>query len=664
MLIKSLYYKNFRQFKGEKTIEFSCDPKKNVTIILGNNTFGKTTLLQMFNWCFYNRAIFNDNPNFLLNLELKSQMYNGDSNEVMVEILLIHEGREYTINRRQEYLKTNGNVTAKTSQLKVSYKDLSTGKTNYIEKDQDMQSVINLILPEDLSGYFFFDTERVQNVAERKDLSKAVKGLLGLTVLDNACKHLGKEESKTSVIGSFYEDLKSNDDSKAAAALEEVQAAEQERVAQCQIKEDAETDIDVYERRKVLLENKIRDLAETTDLQKQKDQYSGYIKAEQNALDSVYKNYSTVFGDDSVWFFAQPLYRQALDFLKEAKVTDKGITDVTANTIKELIANGRCLCGAEITNGNEAYRHLIEQIKYVPPESIGTSIKHFKKECTSYDRVNLNDKYYLDVQNSVANILNSKKRIQEWEDQISEIERKIEGKEDAKKYQIELNDVKEKLKRKMNAKESAIAKIATAEDRKARFKKTYDALIAKSDKSKEIRRYLAYAEKICSWIQEYYNDEESKIRSELQEHVNLIFQKMYHGERELEINERYQTVLYSVILETGERVISGESEGLIRVKNFAFIAGLVDLAKQKAIRVGNKSLETEPYPLILDAPFSNADEGHIQNISRELPKVAEQVIMFVMEKDWKYAEQVILDKVEKCYLLEKHSDTYSTIKQG
>ena len=152
MLIKSLYYKNFRQFKGEKTIEFSCDPKKNVTIILGNNTFGKTTLLQMFNWCFYNRAIFNDNPNFLLNLELKSQMYNGDSNEVMVEILLIHEGREYTINRRQEYLKTNGNVTAKTSQLKVSYKDLSTGKTNYIEKDQDMQSVINLIEPNSAAG--------------------------------------------------------------------------------------------------------------------------------------------------------------------------------------------------------------------------------------------------------------------------------------------------------------------------------------------------------------------------------------------------------------------------------------------------------------------------------------------------------------------------------
>ena len=78
MLIKSLRYKNFRQFKGENQIAFSCDPQKNVTIILGDNTFGKTTLLQMFNWCFYDKAIFNDNPDFLLNLELASAMYNGD----------------------------------------------------------------------------------------------------------------------------------------------------------------------------------------------------------------------------------------------------------------------------------------------------------------------------------------------------------------------------------------------------------------------------------------------------------------------------------------------------------------------------------------------------------------------------------------------------------
>lgn len=49
---------NFRQFRGTTKLEFSCDSERNVTIILGDNTYGKTTLLQAFNWCFYGKADF------------------------------------------------------------------------------------------------------------------------------------------------------------------------------------------------------------------------------------------------------------------------------------------------------------------------------------------------------------------------------------------------------------------------------------------------------------------------------------------------------------------------------------------------------------------------------------------------------------------------------
>lgn len=662
MLIKSLRYKNFRQFKGEKQIDFSCDPQKNVTIILGDNTFGKTTLLQMFNWCFYNKADFNDNPDFLLNLELASAMYNGDEPiEVFVEIILEHQGKEYTIKRKQDYLKVNGSVQHSNSKLKVTYKELATGKTEFIKKDEDMKSVINLILPEDLSGYFFFDTERVQNVAKRKDLSTSVKGLLGLTVLDNAMQHLGKEESKTTVIGSFYEDLKKNDDSKSEEALREIHNAEEVSNYYQKIKDNAEKQIGHYEKEKEILSNKIRDLQDTTELQKHKDQFIGAIQSEKDTLDQIYSEVPVFFGDDAVWFFAQPLYRQSMEFLEQAQVDDKGVSDVTVNTIKELIKNGICLCGAEIREGNAAYKHLIEQMKYVPPEAIGTTIKNFKKDIKMYDRNNVNNRFYDTLQSRIKKILQLKKNIEDWEEEVSAIEQQIEGKEDARSYQIQLNDVNTRLNAKRNEESKAIAKIAEADSRKERFKKVYDQLIAKSDKGREIKRYLAYAIRIQQWIQEYYKSEEKKIRQELEEHVNTIFQRMYHGERQLEINEKYQTVLYTIIPETNEKVISGESEGLIRVKNFAFIAGLVDLAKNKVLKVGENKLENEPYPLVLDAPFSNADEEHIKNISRELPKVAEQVIMFVMQKDWRYAETVILDRVNKTYTLEKHSDTYSSI---
>ena len=71
MLIKSITLNNFRQFKGKQTLEFSTDTEKNVTVLLGDNTFGKTTILQAFNWCLYGVADFpkDSNPDFLLNME-------------------------------------------------------------------------------------------------------------------------------------------------------------------------------------------------------------------------------------------------------------------------------------------------------------------------------------------------------------------------------------------------------------------------------------------------------------------------------------------------------------------------------------------------------------------------------------------------------------------
>lgn len=64
----------------------------------------------------------------------------------------------------------------------------------------------------------------------------------------------------------------------------------------------------------------------------------------------------------------------------------------------------------------------------------------------------------------------------------------------------------------------------------------------------------------------------------------------------------------------------------------------------------------------MDAPFSNADEKHICNIARVLPEVANQVIMFVMEKDWQYAEPVISGRVGKHCSLKKYSETKTTIE--
>lgn len=658
MIIKSLRYKNFRQFKGEKTIEFSNDKYKNVTIILGNNTYGKTTLLQMFNWCFYNIALFNDSPKFLLNYEISNMMFNGDSRDVEIEIILIHDNNEYSICRKQEYMKSNGKVIAKPSQIKITYKNLSDGITQ-IDREDLMEEIINTILPQELSGYFFFDTERVQNISERKDLTKSVQGLLGLTVLDNTMQHLGKKESKSTVIGSFYSDLNLEDNKNAEEALKKVQLYEEALSKLLKDKENCEYEISSYEKKCELLENKIRDNENTTELQNRKDKLVKSIKSEKEALERSYVSYIREFSTDSMNFFAQPILRQASEFLVEADVDDKGIKDVTAQSIMEIIKRGTCLCGTKIEKDNEAYKHLYKELKFVPPESIGTTIRNFKKDIEIFNGANKNNKFYILLEGYMKDILRYKSTINDYEDEILLIEKKIEGKEDTRNDQRELSIFKQRLRKLKDNKEEIVKKIGKAEDKIESFKKIYDGLTASDKKNKEILEYLAYAEEINKWISNHYNKKEVEIRQELEKKVNEMFSRMYHGERKVVIDEKYQTTLLTLIGD--EEIETGESEGLLRVKNFAFIAGLVELAKSKILDIDGKDLGSEPYPIILDAPFSNTDEVHIRNISRELPKVAEQVVMFVMEKDWKYAEPVILDRVDKQYYLQKHSDTYTTI---
>ena len=48
MKFKTLKMKNFMRYKGVNEIDFSCDEEHNVTVVLGDNTVGKTTIAQAF----------------------------------------------------------------------------------------------------------------------------------------------------------------------------------------------------------------------------------------------------------------------------------------------------------------------------------------------------------------------------------------------------------------------------------------------------------------------------------------------------------------------------------------------------------------------------------------------------------------------------------------
>ena len=101
MIINKLELYNFRQYVGHQSVEFSTDKDKNVTVLIGINTSGKTTIVRAFEWCLYGKNGFDDPV--LLNSNVRSNMNTGDKQETWVAVTFTHDNLVYTIKRSFRY---------------------------------------------------------------------------------------------------------------------------------------------------------------------------------------------------------------------------------------------------------------------------------------------------------------------------------------------------------------------------------------------------------------------------------------------------------------------------------------------------------------------------------------------------------------------------------
>ena len=75
----------------------------------------------------------------------------------------------------------------------------------------------------------------------------------------------------------------------------------------------------------------------------------------------------------------------------------------------------------------------------------------------------------------------------------------------------------------------------------------------------------------------------------------------------------------------------------------------------------NKMLDSEPYPLVMDAPLSAFDKTRIKTVCDALPKVAEQVIIFIKDTDGEIAEEHMGAKVGQRYAFNKINEFETTL---
>lgn len=661
MLIKQITLSNFRQYKEKQVVEFSCDKEKNVTVILGDNTSGKTTLIQAFNWCLYGLTSFKTRE--LINSESLQEMGLYSTNEVSVEVELQHEERLYVIRRTQTVTKNEPNraPTFARPTLKVEYQE-ANGEMQEVPS-VEAQNTVDKILPEALSGYFFFDGEHIADINNKGNVVSAVRGLMGLETISEAVDHFDPKKAN-SVISKLHKELDIGQDQKDAQLKTSLSTAKEKLQSLEQRKTQVENEIYYFEDRKKELDAKILANAATKARQEEKIRIERDLNYLQSNQETVERQIVRDFTKDSYKFFAKSLYAKVYKVIADAKQDGEGIPKMHSDSIEFILKRGKCICGADLTLNQGAVNNIRYEQSLLPPQHIGTEIREFKRDC---QRAETEVEDYAEViKSDYIRIRENANQIDDKKSQLTELSRLLQGNVDVGKFERDNVENEKQLKEKRMLLVNLSSSIGEVKNQIQSLESTINGLQVATEKNKRINSYIAYATKIYEWFKQSYDKSEKEVKEDLYTSINDLFSQMYHGQRTVEIDDNYHITLK---VDNGKGVfVNDTSPGLDTVKNFAFIAGIVDLARKKAQTKGNElegiQYSSEPYPIVMDAPFSNADDKHIANISKVLPQVAEQVILVVMNKDWEYAQSNMNNKVGMLYQIEKHSEIKSSIRRN
>lgn len=654
MLLKSLKLKDFRQFKGNQSISFSTDPNKNVTVIMGENGSGKTTFAQAFTWCLYGNTDFSDKQ--VLCKATAQNMLPNSEEYVRVELKLIHNNIEYLCIREQRYSKDSiGKIRANNTNFKIAYKG-QDGQREYL-MDAETELRVKEILPKELSRYFFFDGERIGNMSKEiskgksAEFSKAVQNLLGLSAIQSALTHLGSR-TRTSVIKLYNDSYDVTSNTKIAKYVSDIDAYEK-RLEEIDTRLEAiEKEEEIAREKASELEQQIRENAESEQFARDRDKYKANMelltKNKASSINSLLKN----FNSNAHSYFAKRMINDALQQLSSADKIDKGVPGVNAKTIDFLIKRGKCICGADIEFGEDAYKHLNELLEFIPPHSIGTLINQFVHDCEL--RCRQTDTFFDDILTKYSFVRNFESEYTDLQQKIAIITQRLEGMKKVGELQSRLSTYQRSIRALSVEKSQLNQEKGIIITKKNRCEKERNELTLKDTNNRKIEIYKLYAQYMYDTLNKLYSEKETETRNELEETINEIFKKIYNGGFSLSIDEKYNIqVLVNDFEGFNDDIETSTAQSISVI--FAFIAGVIKMAR-KSQNTENGMLVSEPYPLVMDAPLSAFDKKRIQTVCEVLPSIAEQVIIFIKDTDGELAETYMSKKVGCRYSLEKKNE--------
>ena len=619
--ISKLTVQNFGPYHGKQSLEFS--ERDGVTIIWGDNGFGKTSIMNAFRYVLwgnlYGRKRQCLQPYTFVNIP---SLVDGD--DMLVELYMNYNGSDCIVSRGLHRVGGDG---TKAEDYEVIFKvKVDTKTLNKEESDEFLATAF----PDRVSRFYLFDGELLgeyEDLLDEQDesgakIKKSIEDILGIPILENARKNI------ESILSNF------NKDATNLAKKEE----STEKISEAYDK--AVEELDHVEESKKDLEKKLGDArSEETrinDLMAANSTFSGYVsqknekesklKADKDALEKT-REKIIPFVEDAWKEVLNPVINEAIGYL------DSSVAD-----IKEKESNGKSL----LFVSEFIAKHLSNHPHHCPicDNALSSSLQdeilaHFSKD--KLLEITTAEKDQLDAASSRIAMLKkclsgSKKgeisilleqidtlsiSIDLTQADIEEIKNRIEA-IGSTASEDEVRELPQQLSTCLRKIEEIKQGIKEADEHIADVKAAIERLdnqLQKNSKNPDVQ-IAKNKEKFTSHLGELFEESISQFRDKLKVNVESdasIFFKAISNDPDydhLKINDSYGLQ----IIGSDGLIVPNRSSGYEQVVAISLISAL------------HKNAPIEG-PIFMDSTFQRVDGRHKQKIIKNLHTFGHQVIV-------------------------------------
>ena len=605
MLIERITLSNYGIYGGTTSLDFTSDATektdKPLTIIRGHNGAGKTTLLNAVRLALYGDGVKSERK--LSDKEYKKFLsekihFSSPNSTAYVELSFRHRIHEqdisYTV--RRSWSIQNGTLHYDEKFVR----SVSAGVEEKLSK-ADWDAIISELVPKGVSQFFFFDGEKIQEIADQKNsegLNYAIRSLLGLNMIERLRKdvmlYLQRNRKTKTSDNTELEEL-SKDLEQAQASLDELrrERADLNQKVRNAVREMGSAELRLFKEGGMSNEERktLKDTEETLRI-KQQDIKADLVEA---------------LGNEKVFQIAPRLRTKLSDIAKtqktkaEAKIIsnfleDLNSSEISADEIKKLKSVWSKRYSAQQASSSTQLSPtslaLLESIQNAIPFS---GEKHA-------ETIGIIDRDLSDVRNRL--LANEEAAAMKARENFLKAQRAEE------KAQVSLKDIDLKINE-LAKENELIGKQITAHE---------ESILQQASLDRQTRM----ASQTIKVLEQYETEIMAKKLKEISENFVLIFSKL----------TRKKKLITEIIIEpkTFDVTLKGNGKDGI-VESDSLSAGERQLYAISLLwalgKVSGKNI-----PLIIDTPFSRLDiETRHKIVEHYIPFAAKQVVILFTDSE-------------------------------